>query len=199
MEQSGNSFLFVPASMNRPLPAPAVADVCRAPASGVFCRGFWADKSQGGGLSSLAPSSLSRWWPGEAPRGGRMQLLDTARPLIPSPGGRNRCPVGEGTGCMSTLLASLSIFAYCTGQAKILSDAGGAPHHPTPIPTRTTTLRSPAGPWEREHLPPSQHSARLDGQCSAGPKSCLLAPAHPVRGRKEPAAPRDAGPHSLHC
>lgn len=49
---------------------------------------------------------------------------------------------------MSTLLASLSIFAHRTGQAKILSDTGGAPHHPTPVPTRTTTLPSPFGPQQ---------------------------------------------------
>lgn len=103
---------------------------------------------------------------------------------------------------MSTSHASLSIFAHRTGQANILGDAGGTPHHPTPSPQEPPpfllgTLWSPAGPREREHLPPSQHSARLDGQCSpAGPKSCLLARAHPVRGRKEPAAPQDARPHS---
>ena len=146
MEQSGNSFLFVPASMNRPLPAPAVADVCWAPASGAFCCGFWADKSQGGGLSSLAPSSLSRWWHGEAPRGGRMQLLHTARPLIPSPGGRNRCPVGKGADCTSASLASLSIFAHHTGQANIISDAGRTPHHPTPSPQEPPPFLRPSVP-----------------------------------------------------
>lgn len=184
MEQSGNSFLFVPASLNRLLPLPAVADVCWVPSLEAFCHGFWADTRQGG--------SPPLWHPPPRAGGGmvrpterdRAQLLRHSSLTGTSTRREKQAPPWDG----HRLYVSLAPLAehLCTLHRR-------DPSPPRPTSTRATAFplpALPADPWEHGCLPPSQLSAGLNGQPSPGPSG----PCHLARDRKESAAPKMLDP-----
>lgn len=127
-------------------------------------------------LSSLAPSSLCRWWYGEAPRERQDTAFKTQlahwHPLLE----------GETVALLGRAQAvSRPRFPlWSSSFAQLVTPAGPftTPPHSHKNHCPSFVLWSPADPWEHGHLPPSQLSAGLDG-------------------RGSPAAPKDAGPHSL--